>query len=403
VSEPRTHRAPLPLGVVVALFAASIALRPQILAIGPLLPLIRADLELPAGIAGLLTTIPVLCMGIFAPIGPRIAARLGPRTALAACLALLAGAGLLRAVAPGVPLILLATFAIGVAIGVSGAIPAIVVSQRVSHAAVHGTSAYAAGIVAGATAAAAVAVPLALGGEWRTSLAIISAATLVPLVAWLILLRPDPGARALGGRAVRLPWRSGTGWLLVALFGIQSILYYGIVSWLPNALVERGWEVVTTGTLIALFNGIGLFTTIGVPWAAGRLGSRRSQLGLAAAGALGGMIGVVLLPDLSFAWIVVLGLSLGAVFPLLLTLPVDVSANPGEAGSVAALMLLGGYILASTGPVVLGVARDLTGTFAASLWLLVGAAVVLLAMTSLLSPARLRGGVRSPVEMSGAP
>ena len=394
MTQPQARSAALPLGVVVALFAASLALRPQILAVGPLLPLIRADLELPAGIAGLLTTIPVLCMGVFAPIGPQIAARLGPRTALAACLAVIAGAGLVRALAPGVPLILLATFVIGIAIGVSGTIPAIVVSQRISHAAVHGTSAYAAGIVAGSTAAAAVAVPLAIDGDWRLSLALISAALVVPLVAWLALLRPDPSARKLGARAVRLPWRSGTGWLLVALFGTQSILYYGIVSWLPNALVERGWPAATTGTLIALFNGIGLVTTIGVPWAARRLGSRRSQLLLVASGALVGIIGVVLAPDLSFGWIVVLGLSLGAVFPLLLTLPVDVSESPGEAGSVAALMLLGGYVLASTGPVVLGFARDATGNFGASLWLLVGVAVVLLAMTSLLSPKRLRPQTR---------
>ncbi len=403
MNQPASRGASLPLGVVVALFAASLALRPQILAVGPLLPLIRADLELPAGVAGLLTTIPVLCMGIFAPIGPQIAARLGPRTALAACLAVIAGAGLVRALAPGFPPILLATFVIGVAIGVSGAIPAIVVSQRLSHAAVHGTSAYAAGIVAGSTGAAAVAVPLALNGDWRTSLALISAALVLPLVAWLVLLRPDPSARALGARAVRLPWRSGTGWLLVALFGIQSILYYGIVSWLPNALVERGWSPASTGTLIAIFNGIGLLTTIGVPWAASRLGSRRAQLGAVAAGALTGILGVVLAPDLSFGWIVILGLSLGAVFPLLLTLPVDVSANPGEAGSIAALMLLGGYVLASTGPVVLGVVRDVTGNFSASMWLLVGVALVLLAMTRLLSPSRLRRAVHAPVEVTGAP
>ena len=137
MTQPQARSAALPLGVVVALFAASLALRPQILAVGPLLPLIRADLELPAGIAGLLTTIPVLCIGVFAPIGPQIAARLGPRTALAACLAVIAGAGLARALAPGVPLILLATFVIGIEIGVSVTIQAIVVAQRISHAEVH--------------------------------------------------------------------------------------------------------------------------------------------------------------------------------------------------------------------------------------------------------------------------
>jgi CP family cyanate transporter-like MFS transporter len=390
-----------PLGVLVALFVASLSLRPQILAIGPLLPLIRDDLGLPAGVAGLLTTIPVLCMGIFAPFGPRLAARLGPRASLAVCLAIIAGAGVLRAAAPDVATVLVATLAVGIGIGLAGAIPAIVVAQRMPWAAVHGTSTYAAGIVTGSAVAAAIAVPLAVDGEWRTSLAGISAAGFVSLVVWLLFLRPDATAPTLHPVAPRLAWRSGTGWLLAALFGVQSILYYGIVSWLPNALVERDWTPATAGTLIALFNAIGLLTTLGVPLAARRFRSRRSQLLVSAAGAVVGTAGVAIAPDLAFGWIVILGLALGAVFPLLLNLPVDIGDDPGHAGSVAALMLLGGYILSSTGPVALGIARDLTGNFGASLWLLVGIAVVLGLLSALLSPARLRRGVRHASAATG--
>ena len=122
----------LPLAVVVGLFVASLALRPQLLAIGPLLPFIREELDLSASAAGLLTTIPVLCMGLFAPVGPVIAARLGPRTALAACLGLVVGFGILRAIASSFPLVLVATFGIGVGIGVAGAIPSMIVSQRIA-------------------------------------------------------------------------------------------------------------------------------------------------------------------------------------------------------------------------------------------------------------------------------
>ena len=85
-------------------------------------------------------------------------------------------------------------------------------------------------------------------------------------------------------------------------------------------------------------------------------------------------------PELAFAWVVVLGLSLGAVFPLVLTLPLDVADDPARVGSVAALMLLGGYIVSSSGPVILGAARDLTGDFGASLWMLVAIAVALVAV-----------------------
>jgi CP family cyanate transporter-like MFS transporter len=389
---------PVSLAAIAGLFVASIALRPQLLAIGPLLPLIRVDLGLSAGLGGLLTSIPVLCMGLFAPIGPRLAARVGSRNALAFCLVAICLLGILRAVVPAYPLVLLATFGIGVAIGGAGPIPSIVVSQRINGRPALGTGAYAGGIVTGSTIAAAIAVPLAVGGDWRVSLAAISAASIGAVVAWIALVRPERTIAPVRRGATRLPWRSGTGWLLVALFGLQSVMYYGVVSWLPNVYVERGWSAASAGSLVALFNGIGLFTTIGVPLVADRFGGRRTQLMCAAIVCLVTMIGLVVLPDLAFAWVVVFGLGLGTIFPLVLTLPLDVADDPGQVGSVAALMLLGGYILSSTGPFVLGAARDATGSFTASLWLLVAVAAALVVCCLPLSPSRLRVGIRRPIE-----
>ena len=86
--------------VVAGLFLASLAMRPQILAIGPLLPFIRDDLGLPAGVAGLLTTIPVLCMGLFAPVGPQARRETRARTRVRPVSAHIVGFGLLRAFSP---------------------------------------------------------------------------------------------------------------------------------------------------------------------------------------------------------------------------------------------------------------------------------------------------------------
>jgi len=390
-------RAPgVSLAVVAALFIASLTLRPQLLAIGPLLPLIRADLGLPASVAGLLTTIPVLCMGIFAPFGPRIAARLGPRTGFAVCIAAIAGLGMLRALAPAYPLVLLATFGIGVAIGVAGAIPSMVVSQRLPSRPALGTGAYAAGITAGSAVSAAVAVPLALDGNWRLSLFVLSAAAILSLVGWLLLV-PDDHASRRNVRAVRLPWRSGTAWILAVVFGLQSILFYGSVAWLPNAFVERGWSPAEAGALVALANAVGLLSTIGIPLVADRFAARRPAIVVASSACVVALTALAGVPALAYPAVIVLGLSLGALLPLVLTLPLDVSDNPANVGSVAALMLLGGYVISSTGPFVLGAVRDVTGSFAASLWLLVAASIALTAMTLSLSTARLHRGVRQAV------
>jgi MFS transporter, CP family, cyanate transporter len=386
------------LAPLVGLFLASLALRPQLLAIGPLLPTIRADLGMAHGVAGLLGTIPVLCMGLFAPLGPRLVARLGVRASLATCLAGISVFGLVRALAPEPATILAATLAIGVAVGTAGAIPAIVVKLRTPNVPALGTGSYAGGIVAGSTIAAAVAVPLSgPGGDWRYSLAVISIAGLVPVAAWLLLVRPDRPEERADARAPRLPWRSATGWLLVLVFGLQSLVYYGLVAWLANVYVERGWDQASAGSLLAIMNGTGLVTTIGVPFFADRIGTRRGQLLVSAFGALAGLLGVLLVPGAGLVWSVVLGLTLGSVFPLVLTLPVDVADEPGDVGAVAALMLLGGYVLSSTGPVLLGTIRDVTGDFEASLWSLVVLAAALVVACAWLSPSRLRHGIRREV------
>ncbi len=383
------------IAVVSGLFLASLALRPQLLALGPLLPFIRDDLGLPASLAGLLTTIPVLCMGIFAPLGPRMTARLGPRWALAVCLGLIAGLGMVRAVAPTYLLVLIATFGIGVAIGAAGAIPSMLVSQRLASRPALGMGAYAGGIVLGSTLAAAFAVPLAAGGDWRASLLIISAVAWLSLAAWLLLVRGEGSGPPLTGTR-RLPWRSTTAWLLVVVFGLQSILFYGVVAWLPNVVVERGWTATDAGALVAIFNGIGLLTTIGVPLVADQFPSRRPGLVASAGVSTVGFVALAVAPGLAYPSVVALGLALGAIFPLVLTLPIDVTDDPVRAGSVAALMLLGGYILSSLGPFALGAARDLTGDFGASLWLLVGVSITLVGACLLLSPARLHRGVERP-------
>jgi CP family cyanate transporter-like MFS transporter len=105
------------------------------------------------------------------------------------------------------------------------------------------------------------------------------------------------------------------------------------------------------------------------------------------------MLGIIIAADLAYLWIAMIGLALSAIFPLVLTLPIDVSDDPAQVGSVAALMLLGGYIIASTGPFALGAARDLTGDFATSLWLLVAVGIAFATLTTLLSRRRLHRGI----------
>ena len=391
------------VAVVAALVLVGTALRPQALIIGPLVGQVQAELGMSHGVAGLLSTIPVLCMGFLAPLGPALAASIGPRMGTAVCVALVAIFGVARALLPDTGTVLLATVGVGVGMAVVGPILPMIVRARLPHHPAAGTGAYVVGFTAGGALTAAVAVPLADAfGGWRGSFAIVSAAAFVSLGAWLWLAPRDEGFVRTALRLPKLPWRRPAAWLLGLIFGSQSILFYGSITWLASIYIERGWPAAQAGGLIALQAGIGIISTLAVPAFADRFGTRRSQLATAALLSLAGATVIALTPHeapgspVVFLATALMGLGIGAYFPLALTLPVDVARDAQDAASISALMLLVGYALASVAPVVLGVVRDATGNFESVAWIIVGIAVVMLPLALSLSPGRLTAAGGDP-------
>ena len=127
-----------------------------------------------------------------------------------------------------------------------------------------------------------------------------------------------------------------------------------------------------------------------LPWLADRMGSRRGWMWFATGCLTVCALGFAAVPGGAFVWACFGGIALGTVFPICLTMCLDVAHGPAEAGAAAALMFLAGYPVAALGPLVAGALRDLTGEFAASLWLLVALAALTAAVLAPLTPARLR-------------
>jgi CP family cyanate transporter-like MFS transporter len=378
------------LALLAALFVASLALRPQLVGVGPLLPDIEADLGVSHAVAGLLGTIPVLCMAVFAPAAAPLLAWASLRTAIATCVFGVAAFGLARAAAPEAGLVLALTVPVGVGLALAGALLPVAVKVRFAHRPAFATGIFTTGLGVGAALSSALAVPSAdaLGG-WRGALAAFSVVTVGLAAGWLVLSRGTWTERS-AMRAPRLPVGRGIVWGIVAVFGVQSAIFYAFVSWMPDAFHERGWSAATAGALAAVFGLAALPSGLLVPWLADRAGSRRRWLTGASAVTVAGMLGLAALPEAAFAWSTIAGAAIGAVFPLSLTLCLDVAHDPADAGAVAALVLLGGYLLSSLSPVGLGALRDATGSFSPVLWTMFGAAVVLLACCLPLTADRLR-------------
>ncbi len=374
---------------VAALFLVALALRPQIVAAGPLIPAIQSDLGISHAVAGLLGSIPVLCMGLFAPAAAYVAKAIGARLAIGASVALVAVSGLLRIAVPDVAVLIFMTVPIGVGLAIANTLMPTEVKGRLADQPALGTGIYTSGIQLGAALSAAVAVPIAqLYGGWRFSLAVFSGAAALSSIAWFTLERSD--SRPVRTRPLKLPIRSATAWVATAVFTMIGISFYGLTAWLPDAYVEHGWSEGKAGALLAVVQVSTLPAGFIVPVFADRWGSRRFYLASAAALQTLGLVGVQLAPDAGWFWAVLIGTGIGTLFPLVMTLPLDLSRNAAQAAAVAGLMLGAGYSITAIAPLGLGVVRDSTGSFSASLWLIVGIDVCLFVTSLWLTHARLQ-------------
>ncbi|HST24755.1 MAG TPA: MFS transporter [Gaiellaceae bacterium] len=377
---------------VAALFLVSLALRPQIIAAGPLIPAIKGDLGISHTVAGLLGTIPVLCMGLFAPAAAYVAGRIGARSAIGLSVTIVAVGGLLRVSTASTAVLIAFTLPVGIGIAIAGTLMPGAVKARLAHRPAFATGIYATGIQLGAAVSAALAVPLAdLSGGWRLSLGVFAAAAALSAAAWFALSGREERPRA-AVRPLRLPLRNRTAWSVSLVFAMIAVCFYGLSAWLPDAYVEHGWSDGRAGALLAVLQAATVPAGLALPWLADRHGSRRTYLASAAAVQICGLLGVQLAPGAGWLWAVVLGLSIGTLFPLAMTLPLDLSDNAAQAGAVTGMMLGIGYSITGLAPLVLGLVRDATGSFSTSLWLIVGIEACLFMSTLWLTHERLHAG-----------
>jgi MFS transporter, CP family, cyanate transporter len=372
--------------VLIALLVAAINLRLAIAVVGPLIEDLRADLGISSTVAGALTTLPFVCMGIFAFIGPVLIRRYGTRAVLGWSLALIAAGTLVRA-AMGTPLLLIATtLPIGLGMALGGVTIPIVIKQYFPHRPGAVTGAYTTALALGITVIGVTAVPLASAlGSWREAFALSAAPAIVALPLWLAARVDDhrvatPPVSPAGvdpepaiGLARLLPSRTGI--MLGALFGLQSLCFAAIISWGPAVFQHAGWSPEAAALVVSVPGLLTIAASLSIPWLSDRGDRRRWLFAMVLLYALG-LLGMTIDPGaLGMLWIVLFGFGTGAVLPLCFALPLDLASSPARVGLLTAWMLGLGHLIAALGPTMTGALRDLSGGFTLPLALLFGLAL----------------------------
>ena len=182
---------------------------------------------------------------------------------------------------------------------------------------------------------------------------------------------------------------------LRGLFATSAFVYYGYAAWLPDAFTERGWSDAHAGQLVVAINVFAIFSSAVRDARRRPLPlSRRALLMPPGVFLAAGALGIALDPSHALLWACVLGIGNGAIFPLMMTLPLDAADRPEQVAGVVGMMLGIGYCAGALSPIAIGALRDSTGSFDSGLWLLALTAVGVLVCCASCSPARLARGVR---------
>lgn len=357
----RNRKSPNPLIFIFLMVLVGLNLRPALSSLAPLLPRIEGEGVFSVLILSSLTTLPVLCLGLFAPFAPWLAQRFGMERSLALALLVLSTGLALRGFTSA-PLLFLGTVMAGASIGILGTLLPALVKRELADKADLMTGVYTMALCLGGALGAGLSIPLAnFFDSWATSLMSWASLSLTSLALWLLIMpQPLPDKQVgVSNSRIRSLLNQPLAWQVMLLMGSQSSLAYIVFGWLPTLLVRQGYSESEAGWLMGLSILTQLSSAIAAPWIARMSKDQRPALMLVIA-LIGIGLWMLLLGSPALRWpgALVLGLGQGGSFSLALTLIVLRSQNTKIAGELSALAQGGGYTLAAMGPLVVGFMLD---------------------------------------------
>lgn len=364
----RTVFSRLPIGqLALTILIVGLSLRVSIMSVAPLLDRIKTDLGISATLAGLLTTIPVICFGVVSPLAPAIARRFSMERAIL-WMSVLAIIGILiRTVAS--PFALYGgTVLIGAAIAIINVLlPGFVKREAPGHVGPM-TALYSAAMSGSGALGAGLTIPImkTTGLGWRDALGwgvIISLTAAILMVPW-----------ALSGRSAHLPqsthrrtinvWRNPLAWWVTGYMGAQSIVFFSVTGWLPTYLIDHGMSESAAGFTLSMSPLFGVAGSFCAPLLVGRRRDQRWLVWLSSALCAAGVIGLLLIPTTwTMIWVALFGFGSGMTLSLALTFIGLRSPDSAHAAELSSMAQSVGYLIAAAGPLAVGIARDLTGNW----------------------------------------
>jgi len=378
---PVQKRSNTPL-LILGIIFISFNLRPSITAVGPLIPLIREDLDLSNAWSGFLTTLPLLTFATFSLFASGIGRKLGNARAILLGLVIIAVGTLIR-VLGGSFLLFFGTALTGIGIVIGNVLLIPFIKVKLPHKIGLMTSIYTTGMTLLAAVASGVSIPLANipGFGWRGSLLFWILLILIGIIIWMPQIKKNK-VPVLAETVAEVPvniWRSTLAWQVSIFMGVQSLLFFSLITWLPDMLMERGFDASQAGYIVSGLQIIGLGGSFLAPLVAVKF---KDQVWIGVILGIGYLLGFSTFffesNAILYTGLTVIGFCLGSSISLAYTLIGLRTKSDKTTGSLSGMAQSIGYFLAAIGPLVVGILIDIFDDWNLFIWLMLASSAVFL-------------------------
>lgn len=354
------------LGLAIALVAVN--LRLGLASVGPVLNEVRTDLGLSGAQAALLTAVPVVCFGALSPSAPALARRLGIEPVLVLVLTAIA-AGLLLRVVAGPSVLFTGTVIAAGAMAIANVLLPALIKRDFAERSGTMMGVYTMALSGSAAVAAGSTVPLEdfVGQGWRGALGAWAVPAVVALLAWLPFSRAHskPPSSLRGGRSLL---RDPLAWQVTVFFGLQSLCFYTMLSWLPSIYRDAGYGSAAAGFVLSGAAFVQIPVSLLLPRVATKAADQRVHAAACTLFTAAGLAGVLVAPTSApWLWALALGIGQGGSFAIGLSLFVLRTGTSTDTARLSAMAQTVGYLIAACGPLLFGAVHDLTHSWTPAL------------------------------------
>ena len=383
-SQAKARRQSAPWIMIVGIVFIAVNMRAPLTSVGPLIELIRGHFSISNTLAGMITTLPLLSFAFFSPFVPKLGRRFGMERVLFIAIITLTFGILLRSFS-GVANLYVGTAVLGLAIAVCNVLLPSLIKREYPKQIGLMTGVYSISMNLFGAIASGAGIPIAvgLGYGWQGALGIWGILSFVSILFWLPQVRSrslnKPTVVHLSAENKVNLWRSPLAWQVTLFMGLQSTLFYVLVTWLPEILKQQGVSADQSGWLLSIMQLTILPFTFIAPILAGRMSDQRLLVAITSSLLLTGNLGL-LYGSLQYivVWVVMLGIGAGFAFSLAMIFFSLRTENAGQAAELSGMAQSFGYLLAAMSPMLFGYLYDLTNSWTIPLLILIGASILLL-------------------------